>query len=189
MDNSKGRLQDFREYIERIFLQDPEIFAFDSAIKTCAPVASFNYENVPEKDYITSITFGVSEFNNPEWTEGHPELMLTVQSTDMNWGKALAFIGAELIEEYNFEYGEVIHFGDQISKDSKMTSFFVFAPSILESDDYENIKIEDRNINLVALYPIYKEEEETIEAVGLEEFMNHPSYDMYSVTRAPIIIG
>ncbi|KFF02249.1 suppressor of fused domain protein [Chryseobacterium luteum] len=189
MDNSKGRLQDFREYIERIFLQDPEIFAFDSAIKTCAPVASFNYENVPEKDYITSITFGVSEFNNPEWTEGRPELMLTVQSTDMNWGKALAFIGAELIEEYNFEYGEVIHFGDQISKDSKMTSFFVFAPSILESDDYENIKIEDRNINLVALYPIYKEEEETIEAVGLEEFMNHPSYDMYSVTRAPIIIG
>jgi hypothetical protein len=44
MDNSEGRLQDFREYIERLFLQDPEIFAFDLAVKNCPPVASFNSE-------------------------------------------------------------------------------------------------------------------------------------------------
>jgi hypothetical protein len=188
MNNSQGRLQEYREYIEKIFLQEPEIFAYESVLSNYPPVASFNYLNVPEDNFLSSVTYGVSEFDNPLWTEGFPELTLTVQSTDLNWGKALAYIGANLIDQYDFQYGEIIHFGNKISKDSEMTSFFIFAPSILEPADYENIKIESKNINLIALYPIYKEEAETIAAIGLEQFMNHPNYDMYSIKRPLITI-
>lgn len=162
------------------------MFAFDSVVKPLPPVASFNYLNVPKNGYFTFITYGVSEYNNPAWQEGRPELMLTVQSQDTSWAKILPYIGANMIQEYDFSYGEIIHFGSKISPDSDMSSFFVFAPSILDADDYDNIHLPNRTINLVALYPIYKSEADVINYVGLEKFMHHPEYDMYDVNR-PVI--
>lgn len=164
------------------------MYAYDSALEGLPPVATFNYENVPEEGYLTAVTYGVSEYDNPAWETSRPELMLTVASTDANWGRVLAFIGANMIDECDFGYGEIIHFRNQIAEGSDMTSFFIFAPSILDPEDASDIKVQDRTLNFVAFYPIYEEEAYVIEEIGLQNFMEHPDYDMYSVTRPQITL-
>jgi hypothetical protein len=72
----------------------------------------------------------------------------------------------------------------RISEDSDMEAFFIFAPSTLDKEDYLNIDIgADYKINIASLYPIYSDEIEVYEAIGLEKFWHHPDYDNYSVNR------
>jgi len=72
---------------------------------------------------------------------------------------------------------------------SEMDAFFIFAPSILDQEDYLNIDIgTDYKISIAGLYPMYSDELEVYEKIGLEEFWHHPDYDNYSVRRKKITL-
>ena len=68
-----------------------------------------------------------------------------------------------------------------------MDAFLIFGPSILDKEDYLGIDIgQDYKINLAGLYPIYSSEIEKYSGIGLEEFWNHPNFDLYNVNRKRI---
>lgn len=184
-ENPSFRLERFREHLERLFLREPKIFAHNSLLKNHPKIAVFSYENVPEEGYTTAITFGISEYENTNWIEGRPELCITVKSLDPDWTSVLGFIGVQFQSEVDFSYGEIIDLGEPISEESEMSAFFTFAPSIFSAEDTE-INLHYYKINLVSLYPIYKEEINVIKKVGLKEFMFNTNYDMYSVNRPRI---
>lgn len=105
----------------------------------------------------------------------------------MEWGVALGYIANELRGKCAFGYGETIRFGTQIAADSRMDTFLVFAPSILEKADYSGINIGlDYRINVAGLYPIYGEEIQVYQALGLQQFWHHPNFDLYDINR-PVI--
>ncbi|GAB3635494.1 hypothetical protein GCM10027422_10840 [Hymenobacter arcticus] len=185
-DNAGYRLETYREYIEKIFLQEPELYALRSIVPGYPRIATFIYYNVPENKHITGITYGLSEYDNAAWIAGRPELIISVRSSDESWGRAAGLAAARFQMDSDFAYGTILDFEHPISSDSEMQAFFLFAPSILEPVDYTEVKLDYYTVNIVGLYPIYKEEISTIQKIGLERFMKHPDYNMFSVNRKVI---
>lgn len=63
-----------------------------------------------------------------------------------------------------------------------MTGFFLFAPAILTPES-SKIELIDRTIILTGMYPIYKEETELLQKIGLDAFWHLDGFDLYDVKR------
>ena len=182
-----NRLERFIEHIEKVFLREPEIFHFEPASKSSLGGTVFVYHDIPEPGYLTAVTYGLSLYPNKAWINGRPELIISVESTDINWARILGYLVSSYEQQTDFSYGEIINFGEQISAESKMDSFFIFAPAILERKDFLDIDVLEYKINLTGIYPIYSNEIAKIDTIGLEAFMKHKNYDLYSVKRQAIV--
>jgi hypothetical protein len=187
--SSKTSAERYLEHLDGIFRQEPKFYKEDSLVDGLPGVTSIVYTDIPEKGYITALTYGLSLVRHPDWKYGRPELCISVESSNLDWGQVVGYLANKLRGDCPFSYGQTINFREQISDDSEMDAFFIFAPSTLDQEDYLNIDIgTDYKINIAGLYPMYSDELEVYEKIGLEEFWHHPGYDNYSVTRKRIIL-
>lgn len=133
------------------------------------------------------MTYGLSLVKHPSWKSGRPELIMTVNSKEQAWENVTAYVANKLRGQCPFTYGETINFNEQISPDSKMNAFFIFAPSILAREDFLNIDIgTDYKISIAGLYPMYANEISVLGKIGIKEFWHHPNFDLYDVNRKEI---
>lgn len=184
---SKSIAERYLDHLDRIFQQEPLFYQEDSLVEGVPGVTSIVYTDIPEKGYTTAFTYGLSLIKHDDWKLGRPELCISVESSNVNWGKVAGFIANKLRGEFPFSYGQTINLGEPISPDSEMDAFFVFAPGTLEKEDYLNIDIgADYKISIAGLYPMYSDELELYKEMGLEQFWHHPGFDNYSVTREKI---
>lgn len=184
---SKTPAEIYLEHLDRIFQQEPEFHKNESLIDGIPGVTAIVYKDIPEKGYTTALTYGLSLVKHPEWKYGRPELCISVESANLDWGKVVGYIANKLRGDCPFSYGQTINFGEKISEDSEMNAFFIFAPSTLDKEGYLNIDVgTDYKISIAGLYPIYSDELETINEIGLEAFWHHPNFDNYSVKRKRI---
>jgi len=187
--SGKTPAERYLEHLEGIFRQEPTFYKEDSLIERLPGVTSIVYTDVPDKGYITALTYGLSLVQHPDWKYGRPELCISVESSNLDWGHVAGYLANKLRGDCPFSYGQTINFRQQITDDSEMDAFFVFAPSTLDQKDYLNVDIgADYKINIAGLYPMYSEELGVYEKIGLEQFWHHPDYDNYSVTRKRITL-
>lgn len=180
-------IEKYLEHLDKIFQQEPEFYNNESLIEGIKGVTSIVYRDIPEKGFITAITYGLSLVDHPEWKFGRPELCISVESENLDWGIVSGFIANQLRGKFSFCYGETINFEEQISDDSEMDAFLIFAPSTLNKEDYSEIDVgTDYKINIAGLYPIYSDEIKIYNRIGLKEFWFHPNFDNYSVKRKKI---
>jgi hypothetical protein len=145
------------------------------------PVWVIIYHDSPERGSLTAFTYGLSSSEHPDWKLGYPELMICVDSRDLNWGLAIGHLAKTFRGQSPFTYESIYRFGEKIAKESEMSAFVVFAPSIVEQED-ARIELPDRTINLVQMYPIYEEEIDDIKFEGFPKFLNRIE-DVYDVKR------
>jgi hypothetical protein len=185
---SKTPVERYLNHLYNIFQTEPEFFKNESLIEGVPGVTSIVYKDIPEKGYITALTYGLSLVPHPEWKLGRPELCISVESSNIDWGEFVGFIANKLRGDCPFRYGDTVNFGERISEDSEMDAFFVFAPSTLDKESYLNIDIgTDYKINIAGLYPMYSDEIGVFHQIGLEKFWRHPNFDNYSVRRRRIL--
>lgn len=185
--NVRTPIERYLEHLDNIFQQEPEFYKNESLIDGVSGVSSIVYKDIPEKGYITALTYGLSLVKHPDWKFGRPELCISVQSPNLDWGQVVGYIANKLRGDCPFCYGQTINFHEQVSDDSEMDAFLIFAPSTLEKSDYSDIEIgTDYKINIAGLYPIYSDEIKVYDKIGLEAFWHHPNFDNYSVTRQRI---
>ncbi|CAL9327449.1 suppressor of fused domain protein [Streptomyces sp. enrichment culture] len=133
------------------------------------------YDNLPD-GLLTALTYGLSLAEHPDWRDGSPELCLSVNSTNVIWAHAVGFLAEQLRGTCPFSYGSTIDFGERIVPESEMTAFCVFAPLVLDRDDYLGIDVgipghEGHDvINIQGMYPIHEVERQFINEYGLEAF-------------------
>lgn len=177
----------YLRHLDNIFQQEPLFFKEDSLIEGVPGVSAIVYKDVPEAGYITAFTYGLSLVEHPDWKLGRPELCISVKSDNMSWARVIAYMANSLRGDCPFTYGQTINFGQQVSEDSAMDAFLVFAPSILDKEDYLDIEIGAKyKLNIAGMYPVYASELDVYDELGLEAFWHHPGFDMYDVTR-PLI--
>jgi len=152
------------------------------------PLHVMLYREFPWPGYITAFTYGVSTVPHPDWKNGTLELMICLRSTDDVWALALGDIANRLRGKCPFSYGNTINFGTQVSPDSNMSAFFVFAPLNMDPD---SIKVEMPNspLHIAQLYPIYQGEMKMIDDIGLEAFYKTPGLDFDDVGRPDLSAG
>ena len=100
------------------------------------PVACFVYYDIPKPGMSTTVTYGISCAEHPDWKFGKPEIMVCVDSQDEAWGFAAAWLAEAFRGEKSFKYGSLFTTDARISKESEMQGFFVFAPPILDREEY-----------------------------------------------------
>lgn len=185
--NPTTPIERYLQHLNNIFQKEPEFYKNDSLIDNFPGVTSIVYKDIPEKGYTTAFTYGLSLINHAEWKSGRPELCISVKSSNLNWGQIVGFIANKLRGECPFSYGQTINFRENISDDSEMDAFFIFAPSTLDKQDYLYIDIGlEYTINIAGLYPIYSDELEVYEHIGIKAFWHHPNFDNYSINRKRI---
>lgn len=154
-------------------------------------ISALVYRDVPDPGMQIGVTYGLSLIDNPAWTRGRPELLIAVQSADDHWSRAAGLLAAN-IPDCPFTYGTVLNFGQPISQESAMDHFVVFAPAILDRDDFLNVLDAPEGappqdvVNLAGLYPIHASEAAAISDGRLEEFWKSGA-DLYDVTRPPVL--
>jgi hypothetical protein len=179
----------YLDHLAKIIPVEPQIFKNDSLQQGYPGVSSLIFPEYPEKGMMTAATYGLSVFPHPDWKLGRPELIISVDSSDMAWGQVVGHIGNSLRGSCPFSYGNTINFGEKPSTQSHMDAFLVFAPAVLKKEEYLNIDIGlPYKINIAGLYPIYSSELAVIADMGLKNYWHHPGFDCFSVTRGRIVI-
>ena len=151
------------------------------------PVSVFFWHDLPEKGFMTAVTYGLSEKNHPDWKNGKCELILSLETKDKDWGFAMASFANLFAGEKSFTYCSVFTTDIPLSKESEMCGFFTFAPSFLDPDQAV-FQLPDYKIFLTGMYPIYKEEVAVFDEIGLENFWHHNNFDMYNVNRKQVSV-
>jgi len=145
------------------------------------------YRDIPEAGHITGVTYGLSEVAHPDWHFSRPELIISVQSTDLAWPLAVAEMANQLRGKCPFVYGDVIDFGGKISEESAMSAFLVFVPSILERGAHRGIDVgAEQPVHISGMHPLYESEPAVVTEIGLDRFWKHPNFDLYDVHRAAV---
>ena len=188
--DSSSPAENYLNHLKSIFQQEPEYhYLNENSVKQIPGVTSIIYQATQKKGFITGLTYGLSIVEHPQWKLSRPELCITVKSDKKAWVHTAAHIANNLRGICPFRYGEIINFGKQISEDSEMDAFFIFAPSILNSSSYTKINIGTvYQISIAGLYPIYSSEIEILDQIGLEAFWHHTDFDLYDVNRKRIEI-
>jgi hypothetical protein len=177
----------FLDHLSQVFGQTPVLFSAGKSKDGLPAVSLMLFHNVPEKGFVTGVTYGLSLGEHPEWKSSRPELCISVASPDEDWAHAVAYLAGQLRGDCPFTNGLTIKFSQQISKTSKMDAFFISTPSVLELQDYKDLDIGlPYRISIAGLYPMYAEELEVFEKIGLDRFWKLPGYDMFNVSRKPL---
>lgn len=177
----------YLEHLFEIFQVEPEFYPMDRNDPDLPEVTALVYKDVPEPGFITGITYGLSLGVHPDWKHGHPELCITVESGEMAWATVAAYVANGLRGQCPFTYGSTIRFHDRIHSQSEMNAFFVFAPSILQKEQYADINIgTNYKVHIAGLYPIHESEIDVIAGLGLKDFWHHPDFDPFDVRRKAI---
>lgn len=183
----QDRCTKFLERLDAIFIAEPEFFPIDSKLADSPNLVCMVYRDIPEANHITGVTFGLSEIAHPAWRSRRPELIISVESTDIAWPLAVAEIASQLRGQCPFGYGDVIDFGRKISEESEMSAFLVFTPAILAPEASLGIDVgADQPLDITGIYPIYESERAVLAEIGLQQFWEHPNFDRYDVHRAPV---
>jgi len=174
----------FVTHLESVFGEEDAIHKAD-AEDGGPPVSVFVYKNIPEEGMITGVTYGLSLCPLPEWKLARPEIIVAVQSLELDWPCAAATFAASYRGKKRFSYGDVFTTDEPLASDTKMDGFLVFAQSILD-EQYVSVKLDKYKIHFSQFYPIYRQELDVYEKIGLEAFWKHKGFDMYDVKRKPI---
>jgi Suppressor of fused protein (SUFU) len=150
------------------------------------PVLAIAYTDVPEDGDSTGFTFGLSSANHPEWINSKPELMISVRSRDHAWTICMGEIVQNSRYESTFSYGAILHFRQRVVDTCPMTSFLLFACTMLDAEQ-QRICLEDRVVNISQLYPIYEDEVPLILEIGVEKFFWELGIQFEELGRPPVL--
>jgi hypothetical protein len=111
---------------------------------------------------------------------------VSLDTQDPSWGLGIGYFASAFFDEKRFSFGDIFKIDDPISDESTMNAFLVFAPSFLDQNQAK-FELPDRTIFLTGMYPIYDEEIELYDRIGLEEFWHSDGFDIYNPLRKRII--
>ena len=171
---------EFLHGLENIFGSAVESRTVSAEGKPAITLYFFRRETV-----LTAVTCGLSNAALPEWTLARPELMISLETSDMEWGICAAKTASKYFGESLFTYGSVFEFDFPISAESEMCGFLEYAPASI-SMEQARIITSDRKIVLAALYPLYKSEISAFAKNGFDAFFSIGKKDLLNTKRENI---
>lgn len=184
--SAAARFERFLAYLDGLSAGvEPSFLPVGSTHPGLPQVTVLSYRDVPEPGLLTAVTYGLSLAEHSEWRCSKPELCICVQSSDESWAWAVGHIAEQLRGSCPFSYGDTVNFGERISPESEMTAFVMFAPHVLDPQDYRAVDVGDRlPVSITGCYPIHDSERNFVHERGLKEFW-HLGWDPCDVRRAP----
>lgn len=177
----KSQFEQYIEHLDNMVGQSARYYRVTDDEES-HPIWVVIYADTPQQESLTAFTFGLSSSNFAEWVKGRPELVISVETNSIDWGLSIGYLVKQFRNSCPFSLGNVIRFGDKISKESEMSAFLIFFPTILEREQ-SRVHLSDRTINIVQAYPIHEGEIAIVEKLGAEQFFMQESIDFENIGR------
>jgi hypothetical protein len=181
MNLSRSEL--FVQYLTHTIGDYTNLYGIESEDDAMGLVLAITYQNYPEKGLLTAFTYGLSEATHPEWKTEKPELSITVESSDEQWGVAIANLVEWYRKDDSFLPGSLFQLGKPVSGESAMDSFLVFNLAIGKENEFQKIEMNGTKISIYGVHPLYHSEVELIKKIGIRKLMQLKEYRLFSVTR------
>ena len=174
----------FLNQLETLLGKDPEFYKGVPARDGMKEPAILVFKDVPEKDSMTCVTYGLSMGRHEKWTQGRrPELILTVDTHDVEWAIELVNLVSTARGDFPFSYGQRIKLSRKMDN-SNVSSFVIFAPVFLSREQFMDIDVGlDFKICLTGMYPITNGESEVIDMIGFENFWKDETFNLSTVRK------
>jgi len=176
----------FLKKMESYFGEGPQFYKGMPAKDGLMPPAVMVFKNFPEHGFMTCVTYGLSFSNHPDWKmKRRPELVMTVNSWNLDWATALADMASEMRGQLPFSYGQTVLCPGKITEKSAMDGYLIFAPPFLTREQFLDIDIgvADYKICLTGAYPVTRNEVQLLTRDGLEKFWKRDGFDCFDVYR------
>jgi hypothetical protein len=95
---------------------------------------------------------GVSLGSHVEELGGHPELVVSLRTTDRQWGAALGVLSEQARDQAILSVGSTLDVPAAISTESPMTGFILTRPHHLGGEDIR-FRVEDRDVVILEAHP------------------------------------
>jgi hypothetical protein len=164
----KVAVEKYLEHLDKVFRDEPAYFKYSE--DESPAFHTFTYKDIPEKGMITGFTCGYSLVESPAGGNVRNEFLVSVDSDDISWVMAAADIGLKLRGKADFQIGDTINFNAKISKESEMSSFFIWYQGVI-NETHELICLPEWHLRILQLFPIYDDERLIINEHGPEWLM------------------
>lgn len=172
------------QFCENNFRRPVDVFKmWESSIPELPPIGVMIWRGHPEPGCLTAVTYGLSRMRKKEWIKAAPEMMIRLDTDNIQWALGMAYLVEAFREEKSFGWQTVLTMEEPIADESEMRGFFTFAPPLIEGEVAEYQRGNDIPIILSGFYPIYLGERDILPLMGLKAFWHHELYDPFSVTR------
>lgn len=137
----------------------------------------------PDPGLITGFTVGLSA--HPRWANGlAPELIISVESTDLAWIFAIGVIAEQAGNNFSFDVGETVDFNTEVSEGSEMSAFLIMHQMLLPQE-YDVLGTKRGPVALRQMIPLYSGELRMIRERGPSSFISQKP-DPASVVRESV---
>ena len=171
----KVAVEKYLEHLDTIFKVEPTYFKYSE--DESPALHTFTYKGIPEEGMISGFTCGLSLVEPPYNGNVRNEFLVSVDSEDISWVMAAADIVLKHRGNAAFQVGDTINFNAQVSKESGMSSFFIWHQGLI-NESHELICLPEWHVRILQLFPIYDDERLIIKEHGpdwLMELVDDPS--------------
>ena len=148
------------------------------------PVTVLFFNDWPVAGVLSAFTLGVSLGSHVEEIGGHPELVVSLETTDRRWALALGVLAEQARDQAMLSIGSTLDMPAPITDGSPMTGFMLTRPHHLDGADI-CFRVDDRDVVILEAHPVLPSEL-VLARQSRAELSKRLFGARYDVNRAPI---
>ncbi len=150
------------------------------------PVFVSFYRDWPVNGVLSAFTMGVSVGAHVEALGAHPELVISLRTTDRTWGAGLGFASERARHQALLGIGSTLDLREPITSESAMSGFVLTQPHHRGGEEIR-FRFEDREVVILEAHPVLPSEL-LIARQNRAEFSARLSGARYAVNRIPVMV-
>lgn len=142
------------------------------------PAHALFFRDWPRPGVLTAFTVGLALGRHVTSLDAHVELLASMETNDISWGAAVAFLGEQCRRHVELQPGVTLNMKEALASNTSMTGFIVSKPTLWAAPPV--FELSDRRVVILEARPLYPAElafarvesrERLLEALG------GPNYD------------
>jgi hypothetical protein len=142
----------------------------------------------PVDGVLSAFTLGVALGSHVEELGGHPELVISLRTTDPLWGQGLGILSESARDQALVSVGSTLVAPEPISAESPMTGFILTHPHH-RGGEALRFRVADRDVVILEAHPLLPSELVAAREGGREELVKNLFGARYDVNRQAVSIA
>ncbi len=145
------------------------------------PIYALFFDDWPVRGVLSAFTLGAGLAPHLKDLEAHVELVLSLRTTDMRWGLALAFLAERCRSHIEIGLGSTMNMGQPLSNESTMSALVVTRPH--QWPELPRLEAGSRSLTILEASPLYPSELPFAKARACGCLERHIASHRYDVSR------
>lgn len=147
---------------------------------------SIFFNDLPRAGVLTAFTVGLGLGLHGRGLDAHVELVVSMQTTDLSWGAAVAFLGEQCRVHVELEPGATLDMKEPLASGSTMSGFIIARPSLWPSPPI--LSLSDRRVAILEARALYPAELAFARLTSRDRILDGLAGPNYDPRRRPVVV-